>query len=106
MGDYSYSIDSLLGKGAYGQVVAATCQISGERVAIKYMTDFMDCEYSCVKVIREIQIMKELSAMSKNSFTAKIKDVFITDTEFTRQTGLFIVMDLRQRDLKNLMNSW
>lgn len=57
-----YTIDKAVGKGSYGTVVKAVCKASGQKVAIKHMTGFQQHEYDCVKVIREIQIMKGLKA--------------------------------------------
>jgi serine/threonine protein kinase len=67
----------LLGQGSYGEVVKAKCKATEELVAIKYVSDF-DNEYDCVKAIREIKIMSELTNMPNNKISVKLIDLLIT----------------------------
>jgi mitogen-activated protein kinase 1/3 len=64
-------------------------------------------EYDCVKVIREIKIMAELTSMANNKVTVKLIDLLITHFSSEKGTpfGVFIVMDYVESDLKKLMNS-
>jgi serine/threonine protein kinase len=55
-----YELIQHLGQGSFGQVVEGRCRISKRSVAIKLIADFSQYEYDCVKVIREIQIMRGL----------------------------------------------
>ena len=59
----SYTLDGVLGQGSYGTVMKGVCKITGQVVAIKYISGFSKWDYDCVKVIREIQILRELSQM-------------------------------------------
>ena len=57
----TYKIKKLLGEGSYGQVVLGKDRKTRKKVAIKYIKDYDQHEYDCVKILREIQILKELS---------------------------------------------
>ena len=45
-------------------MVRATCNTTGNKVAIKFIEHVDENEYNCVKTIREIQILRKLSKMS------------------------------------------
>ena len=72
-------------------------------VAIKYINDLGDCDYDWVKVIREIQIMDELSQNPKNSYTIKLLDLKIIKQD-NGTIGLFVVMEHMESDIKKLLN--
>ena len=59
----SYTLDGVLGQGSYGTVMKGVCKVTGQQVAIKYISGFSKWDYDCVKVIREIQILRKLSQM-------------------------------------------
>lgn len=61
-----YTFISNLGQGSYGEVVLAQCNVTQQKVAIKFISEITDNEYDYVKVIREIQIMRELTSMKNN----------------------------------------
>ena len=50
----SYNLGGILGQGSYGTVMKGVCKLTGQQVAIKYISDFSKWDYDCVKVIREI----------------------------------------------------
>jgi len=58
-----YSIQAKLGKGTFGQVIEAYCHRTKQKVAIKLLKSFEKHEYACLKVLREIQIMRGLTDM-------------------------------------------
>jgi serine/threonine protein kinase len=53
-----YNIIKKIGKGSFGTVVEAQCRQTGLTVAIKCIEGFSKYDYDCVKLVREIQIMK------------------------------------------------
>jgi mitogen-activated protein kinase 1/3 len=82
---------------------------TGEVVAIKLIQDFSGYEYSCVKVIREIQIMKGLKTAQINdqlqSFSPELLDLFVPPDEHKSGNveNIFLVMEASETDLKNLI---
>jgi len=50
-----------LGEGSFGTVVRATEKSTGEEVAIKYLKNTCGSYYSAKKVLREIEILNQLT---------------------------------------------
>jgi hypothetical protein len=58
-------------------------------------------EYDCVKVIREISIMRKLTQIEHNTHTVKLIDLMIPPKETNNgKMGIFIVMDFFQLDIR------
>ena len=55
-----YKILEILGKGSYGCVSKAKCLKTGRTVALKIMENQTNTEYDTIKLLREIQLMKQL----------------------------------------------
>ena len=66
-------------------------------VAIKLINDFSQYDYDCVKVVREIKILRGIHANSKNGvccFVPEIIDAVIPDGENEQNlSNIFIVME-------------
>lgn len=60
-----YKLVKFLGEGSFGQVKLGQCRNTKKMVAIKLIKDFADCEYNCIKVAREIQLMRHISQNTK-----------------------------------------
>jgi serine/threonine protein kinase len=73
---------------------------TGEPVAIKQLTQFIDNAYEFKKVLREIQIMRMLSEMRNNIFTTKLMDIIIP--EESGFDSVFLVMNYMPNSLRNL----
>lgn len=71
----------MLGEGSFGQVVRAQHIATRKVYAIKLVRDIFDSLYECKKVLREIQILRQLSKMNNNLFTTKLHDIIIPDEE-------------------------
>ena len=84
------------------------CKTTGQHVAIKYIHGFSKWDYDCVKVIREIQLMRKLQEMEKqvNFFcTPEILDVVIPEASLDEdEFSIFIVMEHFGTSLKNLLD--
>ena len=78
-------------------MVKGICRVTGVAVAIKLIDDFASYEYDCVKVYREIKILRAVHANSKNGvccFVPEIIDVIIPEGEDeTKLKHVFIVME-------------
>ena len=75
-----YELVQHLGQGSFGQVIEGKCRVSKRAVAIKLITNFSQYEYDCVKVIREIQILRGLHQTAKNGiccFVPELLDVIV-----------------------------
>ena len=70
-----YELLELIGKGTFGEIVKAMCKQSGEIVAIKYMHSGFHSPITIQKMIREVTILKQLSAMPNNRHTIKLLDI-------------------------------
>lgn len=53
-----YKLKKVIGEGSYGKVVLGRCRITNEDVAIKLIEDISESEYTLVKALRELQILK------------------------------------------------
>jgi len=61
--DKDYKIKKALGQGSYGQVVKAKCRETGKYFAIKLIKDIFSHPDLAKNVLRELQIMHELTEM-------------------------------------------
>ena len=101
-----YTIDQFLGQGSYGDVVGGICKKTNQPVAIKYVKNIYENEYSITKVLREIQILKHLSSMPNNFYTVKLLDLMMQPSRDGSEMGLFIVMENVESDLKSTMEQF
>ena len=104
----SYTLEGVLGQGSYGTVLKGLCKSTGQHVAIKYIHGFSQWDYDCVKVIREIQILRKLQDMQRQAnfyCTPEILDVVIPEAgEDEDHFSIFIVMEHFGTSLKNLLD--
>ena len=89
-----------MGAGTFGEVMKAQDRQTGKIVAVKYIKDVFHHPYAFLKLMREIQILKALSQMSRNVFTTKLIEVLLPQkADFD---AIFLVMDYKSNDLKKL----
>lgn len=78
----------------------ATQKSTSKTVAIKYIEDAFDSIHSAKRVYREIAILRRLTGMEDNIFTAKLLDVIIPEVEGREQPpGIFLIMSHVNQDL-------
>jgi serine/threonine protein kinase len=91
-----------MGNGTFGVVMKAQDRTTGETVAVKHITNVFTHCYGFKKVMREIQILRELTKMKGNFFTTKLIEVLVpSNKDFN---DIFIVMDFKSSDLKKLFS--
>lgn len=54
-------MSKILGQGSFGMVAKGYCYRNKCDVAIKKIKNFAEDDYDCLRVLREIQIMKKLN---------------------------------------------
>jgi serine/threonine protein kinase len=85
-------------------VVQAKCVTTGKMVAIKFIQDVCHTDYDCVKVIREIVLMRRLSQIEHNTHTAKLLDLIIPPKDLNDgKFGIFLVMEFSDMDLRQYL---
>lgn len=60
-----FKIIEVIGKGSYGCVSKAKCLQTGRIVALKVMKNQTQLEYEIIKLLREIQIMRQLNEIQE-----------------------------------------
>lgn len=75
LGDYK--ILNKRGEGTYGYVIKAIHKKSNAKVALKIITIVDNNPMLLQSVLREIQIMRQLSEMKENRHTTKLLDLIV-----------------------------
>jgi serine/threonine protein kinase len=121
-----YKLTKCLGKGAFGTVVGGVCLTTGQKVAIKLISDIQTeqvTSYYARKILREILILRKLSEFDDNIFTNKLIDVILPEnvtwkkdveidgvieekqySDTSKLTHLFLILERSDRDLKKLID--
>lgn len=89
-------------------MVKARAKHNGKTVAIKLIEDIFKNQYSCKKVLREINILRKLSKMPGNVFTTKLYDIMLpTKTKEGMESfdKVFLIMSYEEYDLKGIFES-
>jgi len=104
---HNYKLICFMGEGSYGTVIKGYCRTTNAPVAIKLVQNFSKWEYDCVKIIREIQIMKELTKMQMEQncfFTPSLLDIIVPKGQNEDNLeSLFIIMDSFGTDMKKII---
>lgn len=98
---HRYVVNKILGQGSFGMVAKGYCYRNKCEVAIKKLTNFSSDEYDCLRVLREIQIMKKLNQQPGHQrHVPKLYDVIVC-----KETNcVFIVMEYFWTDLRRLID--
>lgn len=92
----------MVGHGSFGCVFKAQHKTTKRVYAIKQISNIFSSLYSFKKLIREIQILKQLSQMEGNIFTTKLYDVIIPEDE--NFTEIFLVLSFTAKDLRAMFH--
>lgn len=84
----------MVGNGSYGCVSQGKCKKTGRTVALKIMKNQAVMEYEIIKLLRELQIMRQLNIVSDqffgkdtNPFVPELIDVITPETNFLQKSG-------------------
>ena len=83
----NYKLLKVLGAGTFGKVVLAKHRTTKQEVAIKFIATTFDKQSECRNVLRELSILRQLTAMKENIFTSKLKEVVVASDDKTTLKG-------------------
>mmetsp|Transcript_935 Transcript_935/g.2207 ORF Transcript_935/g.2207 Transcript_935/m.2207 type:complete len:433 (+) Transcript_935:1665-2963(+) len=95
-----YQLIKQIGSGSYGSVAEARHLPTGDRVAIKHLTQIFDDLVDCKRLLREVSILRYLNHPN----VVKLREI-LPPPDFTNFNELFVVMEHAQSDLKKLVKS-
>jgi mitogen-activated protein kinase 1/3 len=95
-----YKVLKRIGTGAFGMVCEAINNETGERVAIKHITNLFEDIADSKRLLREISILKTLN----HPCVVRVKEIIVSGTP-EQFDECYIVMEHAQSDLKRLIKS-
>lgn len=96
-----YTIDKVIGEGAYGVVIAAHDKKDGHRVAIKRIKRVLDSAGMATRILRELKFLRFLNGHEN---IISVKDVLIPGDR-DHFNDVFVVFELMPTDLGRLLRS-
>lgn len=98
---HTYTVQELIGTGAYGVVCSAVISSTGERVAIKRIRSVLNSYPFATRILRELKFMR-LLRRHENIIT--VRDVMVPG-ERDRFNDAFVVSELMPIDLAKLLRT-
>ncbi|KAE9040613.1 hypothetical protein PR003_g4909 [Phytophthora rubi] len=95
-----YQLIRAIGHGAYGVVIAASDQVTGNSVAIKNIPRTFDDLVDAKRIVREIRLMRHL----RHPHVVSVLDV-MRPPSLANFEDTYIVTDLMETDLHRVINS-
>ncbi|KAL3672528.1 hypothetical protein V7S43_001827 [Phytophthora oleae] len=95
-----YQLIRAIGHGAYGVVIAASDQVTGNSVAIKNIPRTFDDLVDAKRIVREIRLMRHL----RHPHVVSVLDV-MRPPSLVNFEDTYIVTDLMETDLHRVINS-
>eukprot|EP00238_Polyblepharides_amylifera_P010759 CAMPEP_0196583864 /NCGR_PEP_ID=MMETSP1081-20130531/45002_1 /TAXON_ID=36882 /ORGANISM="Pyramimonas amylifera, Strain CCMP720" /LENGTH=519 /DNA_ID=CAMNT_0041904891 /DNA_START=455 /DNA_END=2014 /DNA_ORIENTATION=- len=95
-----YVIHEVVGKGSYGVVCSATDKKTGEKVAIKKITDVFEHVSDATRILREIKLLRKL----KHPDIVEIKHIMLPPSE-REFRDIFVVFELMESDLHQVIKA-
>eukprot|EP00955_Chlamydomonas_euryale_P054637 355903-Chlamydomonas_euryale.AAC.14 len=94
-----YTVHEVIGKGSYGTVCAATDNLTGERVAIKRISNVFDNVADAVRILREIKLLRLL----RHPDVVQIKHIMLP-SDPRKYRDIYVVFELMESDLYTVIN--
>ena len=98
--DEAYVPIKAIGKGAYGVVCSAENKHTGEKVAIKKITNAFSHVMDARRTLREVKLLRHL----KHANVMAIRDIMLP-TSLTNFTDLYVVSELMDTDLHQIIRT-
>lgn len=96
-----YSLNQVIGEGAYGVVASATDEATGQPVAVKRIRRVLDTYPMATRILRELKFLRLLSGHEN---VIEIKDILVP-SDRDRFNDTFVVFELMPCDLFRVINS-
>lgn len=95
-----FSIHEVIGKGSYGVVCSATDNKTGEKVAIKKITDVFEHVSDATRILREVKLLRVL----KHPDIVEVKHIVLPPNprEFK---DIFVIFELMETDLHQVIKA-
>ncbi|EFN52683.1 hypothetical protein CHLNCDRAFT_138663 [Chlorella variabilis] len=95
-----YKLSEVIGKGSYGVVASAVDQFTGEKVAIKKITNVFDHVSDATRILREIKLLRLL----RHPDIVEIKHIMLPPSarEFK---DIYVVFELMETDLHQVIKA-
>ena len=93
-----YTLLEVVGKGSYGVVCSATDNNTGEKVAIKKITDVFEHVSDATRILREIKLLRHL----QHPDIVEIRHIMLPPgpTDFD---DVYVVFELMESDLHQVL---
>uniref|UniRef100_A0A7S2ZSA4 Mitogen-activated protein kinase n=1 Tax=Rhodosorus marinus TaxID=101924 RepID=A0A7S2ZSA4_9RHOD len=96
-----YTIQQVVGEGAYGVVVSAIDNVTGDTVAVKRIMRLFEHMSEATRILREIKFLRVLN---RHENVISIRDVLLPDDR-DKFDDVFVVFDYMPADLNRLLRS-
>lgn len=95
-----YKLAEVIGKGSYGVVASATDQFTGEKVAIKKITNVFDHVSDATRILREIKLLRLL----RHPDIVEIKHIMLPPSARDFK-DIYVVFELMETDLHQVIKA-
>ena len=95
-----YIIQQVVGRGAFGYVMAAECNVTGKRVAIKKVKNATADRVGALRLLREISFLRHLRGHPN---VICVQDVIVR--QHNSQVDVYLVTELMEADLEQIIKS-
>lgn len=96
-----YSLIRPIGQGAYGIVCSAKDNVTGEKVAIKKITNIVNSAVDCKRTLREMKLLRHFG----HENVIAIKDVYVSAADGRDFNDVYTVTELMDTDLHQIITS-